>query len=248
MAEEREVHIREFPIHEIPLSCTWIIVGSPGSGKTSIIEDICYVNKHKYPVAKCWCGTEDTQGKYGKFMRPLYITNDYKSDEHEKVVIRQKKCINGDSKNARGIYIVDDCSTDRAIFKTPLMKGQFKHGTQWWDNLFILGSHYVFDLGPDLRKCPTYVAIGKENSHAERRKLFDTFAIGCTFPEFCQLMDELTTDHTFLIFSKMSDSNKLEDCVFYYKAQLHGKWTLGCEQYKKWSDDRYDKKYVEKYI
>lgn len=246
MTEEKEVHIHEFAMHEIPDSCTWIIVGPPSAGKTALIEDICYVNKHRYPVARAWCATEDTQGKYSKFIKPLYITNDYKSDEHQKGVLRQKSCIqDATCKNANGIYIIDDCNTDKRMFATPLMKGQFKNGTRWWKNLFILGSHYVFDAGPDIRKCPTYVAVGKETSVDERKKLHGTFAIACTFPEFCQLMDELTEDHTFIIFKKQSDSNHIEDCVFYYRAKLHGKWNLGCRQYQKWGDDRYNKSYVD---
>ena len=234
-------------MNKIPPSCTWVIIGSPGSGKSTLVEDICYVNKHRYPVARVWCGTEDTQGKYSKFIKPLYITNDYKGDEHEKAVIRQKKCKVEKCKNPGAIYILDDCNTDRKIFQTPLMKGQFKNGSQWWDNLFIIASHYIFDLGPDLRKTVSYVAIGKETSHEERQKLFKNFAIGCTFAEFCQLMDDLTDDRTFIIFSKRGDSNKMEDCIFYYKATLHGNWSLGCDEFKTWANGRYDKKYVEKY-
>ena len=30
---KKEVTIDEFKIEDIPLSCTWIIVGNPGSGK-----------------------------------------------------------------------------------------------------------------------------------------------------------------------------------------------------------------------
>ena len=247
MSHEKVVEIKEFPIHKIPASCSIIIIGPPGSGKSKLIEDLCYVHKHRYPVCRVWCGTKDTQGAYRKFVKPLYITSEYKEDEHEKSVIRQKICKADKCENQNSIDIVDDCNTDRSVFTTKLMRGQFKNGSRWWDMLFILGSHYIFDMPPDVRKCVSYIAIFKENSFDERKKLYNNFAIGCDFNEFCQLMDELTGSYTSLIFNKRSQSNKLEDCVFYYKAKLHGKWEIGCDEYKHWSDSRYNRKYKESY-
>ena len=245
--KERHITIGEFPIHKIPYSCSWIVIGPPTTGKTTFIDDLCYVNKHKYPVARVWCGTEDTQGKYKKFINNLYITNEYKSDEHEKSIIRQKMSKAEKCQNSNAIYIIDDCNTERAVFASKLMRGQFKNGSQWWNCLFILGSHYVFDMPPDVRKCVSYVAIFREPSQDERKKLYQNFAIGCTLAEFNELMDQLTGDHTCLIFQKRSESNKMEDCVFYYKARLHGKWELGCNEYKKWAEERYNKNYTESY-
>lgn len=245
--EEKHVEISEFPIHKVPPSCTWIVIGPPGSGKTSFIEWLCYVNKHKYPTGRVWCGTEDTQGKYGKFIKPLYITNDYNRGEHEKCVTRQKMSIAEGCQNAHCIYILDDCNTDRKVFADKLMRAQFKNGAQWWNCMFIIGSHYVFDMPPDIRKCVWFVAIFREPSVEERQKLWKTLAAACTFDEFNQLMDELTGDHTCLIFKKTGQSNRMEDCIFYCKAQLVGNWELGCEEYKKWSLDRYNKNYVENY-
>ena len=45
--EEREVEIKEFPIQDIPMSATVVVLGNPGSGKSSVIEDICFWNKHR---------------------------------------------------------------------------------------------------------------------------------------------------------------------------------------------------------
>ena len=60
----REVIIDEFQLEDIPLSCTWIIIGAPGSGKTSLIENLAYYHKHKYPVARVFMGTEDGYQKF----------------------------------------------------------------------------------------------------------------------------------------------------------------------------------------
>ena len=59
-------------------------------------------------------------------------------------------------------------------------------------------------------------------------------------------MDQLTGDHTCLIFKKRSQSNKMEDCVYYYQTKVLGPWKFGCKEYRQWGATRYNPNYVEK--
>jgi hypothetical protein len=63
-------------------------------------------------------------------------------------------------------------------------------------------------------------------------------------------MDGLTGDYTCIVFDRRTQSNKLEDCVYYFKApnMEKKKWAFGCDDFKKWSKDRYNTKYVESFI
>jgi len=245
-----EIKVREFPIQKLPRSCTMVVIGPPGAGKSSWLEYLFWANKHKYPCLRVWCGTEDTQGRYKKFTPELFITNDYVESEHEKSIIRQRTSIAEKCQNSSCIYLLDDCGTERRNFNSKLMKGQFKNGSQWWDCLFIISNQYVFDIPPDIRKSVSYVVLFREPSPDERQKLYKTFSIGCTFSEFNDLMDQITGDYTCLIFQKRGQSNNLEDCVYYSHVPdiSKKKWAFGCEEYKKWSKDRYNPKYVESFI
>lgn len=241
--------IKEFDITNIPRSCTFIVIGPPQSGKTSFIEQLLYFNQHKYPCAKVWCETEDTQRNYQKYIPPLYISNEYNISEHDNSIVRQKMTLNDkECSNPSCAFVLDDCNTDKQIFRTKQMIGQFKNGSRWWDCLFIIGSHYIFDMGPDLRNSVSYVVLFREPSMDERKKLWKNFAIGCNFAEFCDLMDQLTGHFCCMIFQKRSQSNNLEDCCFYYQVKdpkTLGKWKIGCKQYRKWAKSRYNKQYKE---
>lgn len=244
-----KIQINEFDPQSIPESCTFIVIGAPGSGKTNFIEYLCYYNKHRHPVARVWSDTEMEQGSYRKFIRPLYISEYYDKNELDQSIIRQKTCKAEDCRNSYSINILDDIAADKSVLKTKSVIGLFKYGSQWWDSLTIFGTHYALEFPPDIRKTVSYVVLFREPDINERKKLYENFAgIVGTFKVFCDLMDQITGDYTCIVIKKRSQSNELKDCVFYCKAEdmTKVKWSFGCEQYKKWSDDRYNKSYIPK--
>lgn len=248
--EPKEIIIDEFELETIPLSCTWIVVGPPGAGKTSFIENIAYYNKHRYPVARIFMGTEDGYKKFCKIFNPLYVSNSYDEGQERQHILRQKTCNMENGKNYEGNYainILDDVSDDPKIYKTKVMRGLFKLGSQHWSQLLLIGSQYAIDMPPDIRKATSYVAIFREPEELERKKLYQNFGgLAGTYNDFCDLMDQITGDYTCMVFKKRSQSNRREDCIFYYKTVQLGPWKFGCNEMRQWSKDRYDPNFVEK--
>lgn len=216
---------------------------------STLIEDICYVHKHRYPVIKIFSGTEDTNKFYERFVPKLFISNEYKDEDEEKHILRQKTCIES-CPNGSAINIIDDCSDDRKIYKSKIFKGLFKNGRHW-NQLFILGLQYAIDVEPDIRKSISYVALFREPDEVDRKKLYNNFGGICgSYEMFCDLMDQLTGDHTCMIIKKRSQSNRLEDNVFYYKAHLHinkdktSNWKFGCKELWDWNKQRLNRNIV----
>ena len=253
MAEEvEELHIREFELESILPSATIVLIASPGGGKSSVMENICYRLKHRYPVARVFCGIESGYKEFCKIFHPLYVSNYYAQEEEVSHVTRQRTCAleNGQKHPSNyAINIIDD-ACDAKDYSSKLFKGLFKVGSQHWNQLLLVGLQYGIDFKPDVRKAISYVFIGKEDSPTERRKLFENFAGICgEYSTFCQLMDQITGNFTFLVINKRSPSTKIEDCVFFYQTEDPKKrppWKFGCKEYKDWAESRYDKSYVEK--
>jgi hypothetical protein len=216
---------------------------------TSLLENFAYFNKHKYPVGRVFIGTEEGYKHFCKIFHPLFVSNYWSEDECSRAVSRQRKCVmdygKGDQK-CPSVLILDDVSDDTSIYKTSLLKGIFKLGSQHWAQLVMIGTQYAIDFPPEIRQSVSYVALARQPEQNERKKLYNNFGGVCgSFERFCDLMDQLTGDYTFLIFQKRSQSNNLEDCVFWYRTQKLKEWKFGCKEYRNWGNTRYDTNYVE---
>ena len=129
------------------------------------------------------------------------------------------------------------------------MRGLFKLGSQHWAQLAMIGSQYAIDMPPDVRKAVSYVALAREPEEIERKKLYDNFGgMAGSYSRFCDLMDQITGDYTFLIFKKRSQSNELEECVSWFRTKKMGDWKFGSKEYRAHGDARYDPKYVEQLV
>lgn len=222
------------------------------SHNTTLMENLAYYRKHVYPVGRVFIGTEDGYKHFCKIFHPLYVSNYWDEKEEENHVRRQRTC---EMENGRGypgnyaVNIIDDVSDDPKIYKSKLMRGLFKLGSQHYAQLCMIGSQYAIDMPPDIRKAVSYVALGREPEEIERKKLYENFGgLAGSYARFCDLMDQITGDHTFLIFKKRSQSNNLEDCVSWLRTKKLGDWKFGCKEYRAHGETRYDPNYVEQII
>lgn len=251
--EKQVVEIQEFRIEDLPYSFTMIVVAPPASGKTEFMLNIAYVLRHRYPVAKCFIGSFDAYSRCCKIFGDMYVSCEWNEEEEKQHINRQKCCNRDYGKGFKGNYainILDDISDDPKIFHTKTMRGLFKIGSQHWSQALLLGTQYSVDMPPDVRKSASYIVLGREPNFDERKKLYNNFGgITGSFNRFNDLMDQITGDYTFLVLKNRSQSNNLEDCVFWYRTMdlTKVKWEFGCAEYKKFNKDRYDPNFIEEF-
>lgn len=256
MPEKLEVKLKEFSPEIIqPSTETYknpeqggskiVVIGKPGTGKTTLIASLLYAKKHIIPVAMAMSGTEDSNGYYRKIFPSTFVFNTYDEEQIEKFIKRQK-ISKLHVKNPWACIILDDCTDDPSLFRKPLQQGMYKRGRHWkmW---YILSLQYGMDVRPVIRTNVDGVFILREPSLRNRKVLYENYAgIIPDFKMFCDIMDQITDDFTALYINNATKTNDWRECIHWYKAKkVPDNFKFGCKEYWKFHDDRYNPEYVD---
>ena len=142
--------------------------------------------------------------------------------------------------------ILDDCTDDPTIFNKPLQHSLYKKGRHW-NMLYILSLQYAMDVKPVIRTNVDGIFILREPLLKNRKSLYENYAsIIPDFSTFCELMDQLTDDYHALYIHGTTQTNKWEECVYYWKAPPPPSgWRLGCSEYWAFHEARFNKEYSD---
>ena len=226
-----------------PVIC---LIGKRDTGKTVLVTDLLY-HHQGIPIGTVISGTEEGNGFYGTIIPKLFIHNEYNTAIIENVLKRQKtvmKQINREllqykktSIDPRAFVILDDCLFDNGWSRDKAMKFIFMNGRHW-KLMLIITMQYPLGVPPILRTNIDYVFILRENYIANRKRIYENYAgMFPTFESFCQVMDQCTENYECLVIYNGSKSNKLQDQVFWYKAELHNNFKLGSKEFWELSKD-----------
>ena len=103
---------------------------------------------------------------------------------------------------------------------------------------------YALGVPPNLRTNIDFVFILRENYVSNRKRLYEHYAgMFPTFEIFCQVMDQCTEDYNCLVINNNAKSNKLEDQVFWYKADGHPPFKIGAQEFWEHHNSNFNNNY-----
>ena len=233
-----------------------VLIGRRDTGKSFLVRDLLYYHQN-IPIGTVISGTEEGNGFYGKMVPRLFIHNEYNTAIIENILKRQKTVLNQIKKemetykrstiDPRAFVILDDCLYDGSWTRDKMMRLLFMNGRHW-KIMLIITMQYPLGIPPTLRTNIDYVFILREPYIANRKRIYDNYAgMFPTFESFCQVMDQCTENYECLVINNNSKSNKLQDQVFWYKADNHNDFMLGSKEFwelsKGFNSDEEDEKY-----
>ena len=81
---------------------------------------------------------------------------------------------------------------------------------------------YPLGIPPQLRSNVDYVFILRDNQIKNRERIYQQYAgMFNSFDVFCQVMDQCTNNFECLVIDNKTQSNQLNDQVFWYKADIN---------------------------
>ena len=222
-----------------------VVIGKPGTGKTTLISDLLYRKRFIIPVGQVYSGTEDSNGFYQQLFPSLFVFNRYNEEAVKDFIRRQKTAKSEGVTVPWGLLLLDDCTDNTRILTSQLFQNIFKNGRHW-KMLFILSLQYCMDIKPVIRTNVDGVFILRESNLRNRKSLYENYG-SCipSFSMFQMIMDDLTSDYSALYIHNRTTSNSIEDCVFYYKATQHGEFEFGSPDFRKYHDAHYNVEYKD---
>lgn len=217
-----------------------VLIGKRDTGKSFLVRDVLY-HQQDIPIGTVISGTEEGNGFYSKMVPKLFVHNEYNTAIIENILKRQRTVMKQIKKeletfkrttiDPRAFVILDDCLYDNTWARDKLMRLLFMNGRHW-KVMLVITMQYPLGIPPTLRTNIDFVFILRENYIANRKRIYENYAgMFPTFESFCQVMDQCTENYECLVIHNNSKSNKLQDQVFWYKADSHGDFRLGAKEF-----------------
>lgn len=228
--EPIELKLRKFDMSWIGDGKKLIYIGKTGSGKSVLVLDYLY-HHQDFPIGTVISPTDEYNQTFRPHVPSLLIHDEFTPELLSQVLQRQKEITakrNNDPayKNidTRAFLILDDCLADIKDW------GRNKD-IQW---IFFNGRHvgltmiitmqYSLGILPNLRNNVQYIFLSKNAKLAEQKRLYEHYAgIFPSFDMFRQVFLQCTKDYGCMVIDNDSQSDKIEDQVFWYRADIASK-------------------------
>lgn len=244
------IKLEKFNLERIQNNKIIVMVGSRGRGKSTILLDYLYHNQD-IPFATCIAPTDSYNMTFSPHIPSRFIFSEYTPELVAGFLKRQMQLKNkqqearlgmGDPAykdvDCRGILIMDDCLaanknwTSDAGLRWIFFNGRHVNIT------FILTMQYQLGIKPAYRANIDWVFLCKENKRIERKKLWEYYAgIFPTFQMFEQIFLKCTTDKKCMVINALSEDERLENQVFWFKASLRGDFRICYDEF--WENNEY---------
>ncbi len=217
-----------------------ILIGRRDTGKSFLVRDLLFFHQ-SVPIGTVISGTEAGNGFYSAHVPKLFIHEEYNTVLIENVLRRQKMVLkqikkeketyNRSTIDPRTFCILDDCLYDNSWAKDKLMRLLFMNGRHW-KVMLIITMQYPLGIPPNLRTNIDYVFILREPYMTNRKRIWENYAsMFPTLESFCSVMDQTTENYECLVINNNTKSNKLNDQIFWYKAENRPNFKLGSKEF-----------------
>lgn len=221
------VRLKKFNMKWIGDNKILIFIGKRNTGKSILVLDYLY-HHQDFPLGTVISPTDDYNYTYKPHIPSIFIHEEYSPELIEQVLRRQKDiCRNCKidprykGVDPRAFVIFDDCLADGDQWvKDKNIKWIFMNGRHA-QVTFILTMQYPLGITPNLRTNVDYIFICKEPKVNNQKRLYEHYAgMFPSFEMFRAVLKHCTKNFGCLVIDNSSTSDKLEDQVFWYRADV----------------------------
>jgi len=233
------VILRRFNLDYISNNSLIVIIGMVNSGKSFITKDLLYYFKDiQYGTVISEVGRKQNCYNY---IPPIFIHDKYDTHAIKNFIKHQKKVINSEY-DSSSFIILENIFYDNQFNNDKYFQKVIK-SSKLLNYLCIIESNNLICIDTKTIENIDYLFILKENFDINRMRIYKQFSQYLKIPYtlFCKFMDDYTENYNFLILDLKSESENIENKLFWYKADKHNNFKMCSEE----SWDYNDKNYIK---
>jgi len=223
-----KLELKKFDPARIAGDSVVVFIGKRNTGKSYCMKDIISYHRN-IPIGIVVSPTEKANGYFEKFI-PKMLLYDEPDEKIIKTFLERQIKISTEKKlemaksgrtniDNRAFLILDDCLYDKKWINDKSIRAIFMNGRHY-KIFFLITMQHAMGLPPVLRNNLDYVFIFRNNIVKERQKIYDNYAgMFANFEVFNQVMNQCTENYECLVIDCKTQSNKIEDQVFWYRAK-----------------------------
>lgn len=224
MSGAAKLRLKKFDMSKIGDNKVIVFIGKRHSGKSCLVLDYLTHNLH-IPMGMVISPTDGFNETYKNKVPDMFIHSEITPELLQNFLERQERRSRDAKKDPsidpRAFLILDDCMADaQSWVNDRTIKFLFMNGRHVNTTLIITLQDPV-GIPPRLRTNIDYVFICKDTNKQNRKKMYDMYA--GMFPD-CRLFEDtmfqVCDKYNSLVLFRNSQSYKLDDQVFWYKANM----------------------------
>lgn len=198
-----------------------VFIGKKGTGKTTLLLDICHGIRH-CPEVLLFQKTYETNPAFHGIIPGLFCYSEWRPDVVRTAVARQKRVNKQRQRDGRPpkylTIIVDDFGCDDKFAKDPVLSELFMNA-RWLKINFLFTMQFSLGVSPQLRANIDWIFMLKEIMPNNRDRLYNHYTGQFGDKKyFARVLDAMTQDRSCMVMNNTGLSNNLHDNFFVYKA------------------------------
>ena len=222
-----ELRLRQFDMSTIADDKVVVCIGRRGTGKSWAVREL--LSHHtSIPTGMVISPTEQANKFFSDMVPAVLIHDEYSEKAIDNLVSRQKAVMkkhhaekslgSRDPVDPRAFALLDDCNYDGTWIKDKNIRYLFMNGRHI-KVFFIITMQYSLGLPPILRSNIDYTFVFRETNINNRKRIYENYAgFIPNFEAFCQILDQCTQDHDFLVINNTCRVNDLTEQLFWCRA------------------------------